>query len=280
VVVSTRKLLLETTTSRFILTLYEARTDPVDLPWFIALMQALSAGGLAVPRPISDRTGVALQMLEGRPACLIEFLPGVSISRPTAAQCRAIGTAAAALHRAGERIQPGIVARPNALGVAAWRAMADGMGGRMDLIQPGLYDRVAREIDAVTAAWPHDLPGGIIHADLFPDNVLMLGGQVTGLIDFYFACTDLLAYDIAIIETAWCFAADGTGFDAGRAAALRAGYGGLGAAETAAMPVLARGACLRFLLSRAQDWLDTPADALVTRKDPIAYLRRLDHYAR
>ena len=151
----------------------------------------------------------------------------------------------------------------------------------LDSIAPGLAARVDAEMRALAAAWPADLERQVIHADLFPDNVLMLGDEVSGLIDFYFACTDIRAYDLAITHSAWCFAADGTHFDRPLGDALIAGYcdtHGLTDAEHAALPILARGACLRFLLTRAWDWLNTPADALVTRKDPLAFLRRLDHY--
>ncbi|QMW23674.1 homoserine kinase [Sandaracinobacteroides saxicola] len=273
--VSNSNYLVETTRGRFILTLYEARTRAEDLPWFVALMRHLADAGLPVARPVAARDGGALRRLCGRDACLIEFLPGVSLSTPTEAQAAAVAAAMAVMHRAGEGFAP---PRANELGQAAWRGMAEAMGPRLETISPGLRARVMAEVTALEAAWPHALPGGVIHADLFPDNVLMLGGRVTGLIDFYFACNDLRAYDLAVMETAWAFdAADR--FLPGHAAALRAGYGGLNDAELAAMPVLARGACLRFLLSRAQDWLDTPASALVTRKDPLSYLRRLEHYA-
>lgn len=276
--VSNSNYLVETTDGRFILTLYEARTNPADLPWFVGLMRHLAADGQPVPGPVVDRRGEALKELQGRPACLIEFVPGVSVSHPTVAQSRAVGEALGRLHHSAARFE---APRANELGQAAWRGMAEAMGERMDMIRPGLFGRVMAEVDALAFEWPEALPRQTIHADLFPDNVLMLGGRVTGLIDFYFACTDLRAYDLAVTETAWCF--DDNAFAADRAMALREGYAathGLSAEEEEALPILCRGACLRFLLSRAQDWLDTPPGALVTRKDPLAYLRRLEHYGR
>ena len=167
------------------------------------------------------------------------------------------------------------------MGIATWRPLLERMGADMDAIDPGLFARVDAALREVEAAWPATLPVGAIHADLFPDNVLMLGDTVSGLIDFYFACTDVRAYDLAIMHSAWTFDATGRTADAAIGAALLAGYAdgaALSAAERAALPLLAQGACIRFLLSRAWDWLHTPADALVMRKDPLAYARRLDWY--
>jgi homoserine kinase type II len=272
--------LVLTTRSRYILTLYEKRVREPDLPFFLDLIDHLAAAGLPVPRAVQDRLGERIHRLEDRPACLIEFLPGLSVSRPTPAQARAAGAAMGRMHRALADFSP---ERPNELGVAAWRALLARCAGGMDEIAPGLRERVARTLDEVEAAWPQDLPRGAIHADLFPDNVLMLGDQVTGLIDFYFACTDLRAYDLAVMHGAWAFDATGARYDAEVGRALVEGYAAespLTEQERAALPVLARGACVRFLLTRAWDWLNTPADALVTRKDPLAYLRRLESYER
>lgn len=267
--------LVDTTRGRFILTLYEKRVAAGDLPFFMALLDHLAAKGLAVPPAIKDRVGREIHELEGRPACLIQFLPGVSLSHPTAAQALAAGRALADMHRA---VADFGLTRPNSMGVATWRPLYERCGRSLDEIAPGLHDDLGRALDAVEAAWPAGLPTGAIHADLFPDNVLMLGDTVTGLIDFYFACTDLTAYDMAVMHSAWTFDARGENPDAAIGAALLDGYGAMAAEERAALPILARGASIRFLLSRAWDWLNTPADALVTRKDPLAYRRRLDWY--
>lgn len=271
--------LVETSAGRFILTLYEKRVDAGDLPFFLALLDHLAAAGRPVPRAIADRAGVQIQNVAGRPACLIEFLSGVSLSHPTPAQARAAGAAMGDMHRALADFRP---VRANSMGATVWRDLFERCGRDLDSIEPGLFDRVRPHLDAVLAAWPEGLPVSAIHADLFPDNVLMLGDRVTGLIDFYFACTDIRAYDLAVMHGAWAFDGEGRNYDAAVGEALIAGYTtrfGLSDAERAALPVLARGAALRFFLTRAWDWLNTPADALVTRKDPIAYLRRLEHYA-
>lgn len=270
--------LVDTTAGRFILTLYEKRVSADDLPFFLALLDHLAERGLPVPPAIKDRAGAAIQTLEGRPACLIAFLPGVSLSHSTPAQAEAAGRAMGEMHRA---LADFTSERRNDLGVEGWRPLLDRCGGDLDSIAPGLRVRLTQALDEVVAAWPTGLDRSAIHADLFPDNVLMQGHRVTGLIDFYFACTDIRAYDLAVMHSAWAFENDGTPADPAIGRALIAGYEAvspLSEAERKALPVLARGAALRFALTRAWDWLNTPADALVTRKDPLAYVRRLDWY--
>ena len=270
--------LVDTTGGRFILTLYEKRVDAADLPFFFALLDHLAARGLPVPRAFADRSGRQLQQVAGRPACLIEFLPGVSVSRPTPAQAHATGAALAAMHAALVDFAP---TRRNALGLQGWAELADRCGDDLDRIAPRLRSRVAEELAWLDVNWPRDLPQSVVHADLFPDNVLIRGNAVGGIIDFYFACTEVRAWDLAVAHAAWSFGPDDV-YRADIGDALVAGYDagfGLSDAEQAAFPALARGACLRFLLTRAWDWLNTPPDAFVTRKDPLAFLRRLDHYA-
>ena len=271
--------MVDTTKGRYILTLYEKRVDEAELPFFLSLTDHLADSGLAVPRAIADRDGLQLQNVAGRPACLIQFLPGFSVSEPTPTQAHAAGTALGDMHcaLAGFAGQ-----RPNALGHAGWHTLAGRCGSDLDGIAPGLGRRVADELDWLDRHWPRDLATSVIHADLFPDNVLMRGDAVGGIIDFYFACTEVRAWDVAVTHAAWSFDHDGGGYRAEIGDAIIAGYRTahcLTANEEAAFAALARGACLRFLLTRAWDWLNTPADALVTRKDPLAFLRRLDHYA-
>jgi homoserine kinase type II len=266
--------------ARFILTMFEGRTEVADLPFFLGLLDHLAAGGCPVPRTIHDGDGASFRWVDGKAVALIEFLPGVSLSEPTAGQARAVGGALAQVHLAAADFDGG---RTNTLALADWRGLLEACGphGLSD-IHPGLGDLVTRELAALAREWPSDLPRGVIHADLFPDNVLMLGEEVTGLIDFYFACTDLFAYDVAVTHAAWCFSSDGVRFDPAISAALLAGYEAvrpLSHAERAALPVLARGAAMRFLSTRAYDWINTPADALVVKKDPMAFARRLQFYA-
>ena len=271
---------VETTKSRFILTLYESRVDPADLPFFYALLKHLHVAGCKVPRFIPDRNGEWLQNLAGRPACLIEFLQGVSVTQPTPAQAKATGVALGQMHSALADFDQ---KRPNSLGLLSWRPLAEQCTARgLEDINEGLAKRVEAECDFLEKRWPKNLPQRAIHADLFPDNVLMLGDQVTGLIDFYFACTDALGYDLAVTHSAWCFTNDGTRFQSDLSANLLRGYDsvhGFDAPTRDALPLFFRGACLRFLLTRCYDWINTPANALVTRKDPLAFLRRLDFYS-
>ena len=266
--------------SRFILTMYERRIEIGDLPYFLSLLDHLAEHACPVPRTIHDRDGKLFRLRDDKAIALIEFLPGVSVNEPTAGQARAVGEALARMHLAVADF-PG--ERANAMGVAEWQRLAAECGDAgLRSIDPQLADLVARELPVLAAQWPADLPRSVIHADLFPDNVLMLGNRVTGLIDFYFACNDLTAYDLAVTHAAWCFADEGRTFRPDLSAALLAGYESLRpltADERAALPLLARGAAMRFALSRAFDWLNTPAGALVTRKDPMGPARQLGFYA-
>ena len=264
---------------RFILTLYEKRVNEADLPFFMDLLDHLGARGCKVPRFISDKQGNKLQQLCGRPACLIEFLSGVSVTEPTPPQAASTGRALGEMHVAARGFTG---TRRNSLDLAGWHDLANKCGAHLDQIAPGLAARVRDELTFLDAHWPAGLEQGIIHADLFPDNVLMRGDEVGGLIDFYFSCTDIQAYDLAITHGAWSFSADGGTYHPAVGAALVRGYTSvhpLVDAERAVFPTLCRGAALRFLLTRAYDWINTPPDAMVTRKDPLAYLRRLDFYA-
>lgn len=270
--------LVETTQDRFILTLYEKRVSAGDLPYFLSLLDHLAAKDLPVPPAIKDRKGAAIHELAGRPACLIRFLPGVSLSHPTPAQALAAGEAMAAMHRAVADFSG---QRDNSMGIATWQPLLDRCGDSLDQIAPGLHHDIAFALAGLMATWPAQLDACAIHADLFPDNVLMLGDRVTGLIDFYFACTDLRLYDLAVMHAAWSFDATGGDHDAAVGDALIDGYARhypLSDEDRAAFNDLAAGACIRFTLSRAWDWLNTPADALVTRKDPLAFWRRLRVY--
>jgi homoserine kinase type II len=269
---------LRTTAGDFILTLYERRVDPLDLPWFLGLMRHLASRGLNCPLPVAGRDGEALRMLCGRHAAITTFLPGIWPRRVQQAHCAPLGEALARLHLAGADFAP---VRPNALGPASWPPLLEKCAGRAGEVQPGLAAELAAAAAAILAGWPADLPRGHIHADLFPDNVFFLDGRVSGLIDFYFACTDLLAYDVAVCLNAWCFEPD-FAFNATKARAFLRGYDQMRPlldAERAALPVLARGSALRFLLTRLYDWLNTPEGALVTRKSPLDYLRRLRFHA-
>jgi homoserine kinase type II len=266
--------LLHTSRGYFILTLYEKRVAVSDLPFFLGLMGHLAGHGISCPQPVMNRHGEALGTLAGRPTAIVNFLEGSWPRRPNASQCAAVGEALARMHLAGLDFQ---IRRTNALSVGGWGPLFAAVEARADELRPGLRDLLANELDYLTASWPQTLPQGVIHADLFPDNVFFLGDKLSGLIDFYFACNDVLAYDVAICLNAWCFEPDHA-FNVTKARAFLNAYcreRALSPAELEALPLLARGASLRFFLTRFVDWLNVPPGALVKPKDPMEYLRKL-----
>src|SRR5882757_510991 len=267
--------LLHTTQGSFILTLYEKRVAKNDLPYFLALMTHLAEHGINCPLPVKANDGEALRELSGRPAAIITFLEGVWPRKPSATHCAGVGDALAKMHLAGANFA---IKRANALSVSGWRPLFDAASHRADEVQPGLRAFLAAELDTLSSGvWPNNLPEGVIHADLFNDNVFFLGDQLSGIIDFTFACNDMLAYDVAICLNAWCFEPDHS-FNVTKARAFLGAYGRerqLSDAEQKALPLLARGAALRFLLTRLVDFLHVPPGALVRPKDPLEYVRKL-----
>lgn len=265
---------LHTAQGAFILTLYEKRTRPEDLPFFLGLMEHAARKGVACPTPVHDREGRALKTLAGRPAAIVTFIEGVSTRRPRSEHCATVGAELAKLHLATADYP---ASRPNALTVAGWRPLTAAVGGRADEIAPGLAADLESELAVLEASWPRELPTGVIHADLFPNNVLFLGDAVSGLIDFYFAATDAYAYDLAICINAWCFEADHLSLNVTKSRALIESYAAvrpLSAVELEALPLLCRGSAMRFLATRLYDWINTPPTALVKKLDPIEYWRK------
>lgn len=266
--------LLHTEGGYFILTLYEKRVKKEDLPFFIGLMDHLATRDINCPRPVRMKSGGTLGELQGRPAAIVTFLEGMGIARPNAHHCREVGEALARLHLAGQDYKG---TRVNALSVQGWRPLFDAAKDRADTVTPGLCAATETSLTALEAEWPKDLRQGVIHADLFTDNVFFLKDKLSGVIDFYFACTDYLAYDLAICLNAWCFELDGS-FNITKGQAMIAGYQAvrtLEPREVEALPVLCRGASLRFMLTRLVDWLNVPPGALVRPKDPLEYYRKL-----
>ena len=265
---------LQTDRGAFILTLYEKRVRAEDLPFFLGLMDHLAARGIACPQPLPSRNGAYSATLNGRPAAILTFLNGLSLRRPDAAHCAEAGRTLARLHEAGRGFA---IRRPNTLGLAGWRELAEATAAEADSVQDGLGALIAGSLRDLAAGWPVDLPGGVIHADLFPDNVLFMEGRVSGVIDFYFACNDAFAYDLCVMLNAWCFESDGS-YNITKGKSLIAAYRGsrdLTAEEIEALPLLMRGVALRFLLTRLYDWLNHAPGALVRPKDPREFSRRL-----
>jgi homoserine kinase type II len=272
--VSNSNFLLETDGGRFILTVYEQRTREEELPFFLGLMRWLAEHGYPCATPMADRNGEALKRVRGKPCAIVSFLPGLSVRRPNVAHCRQAGEGLARLHLAVEGFE---LSRANDLGQAAWAAMFAPLDAEAEALKPGLAAVIQADLDHLAAAWPQGLPSGVIHADYFPDNVFFHGPEFAGAIDFYFACNDALAYDVAVALNAWCFEPDGS-FNITSARALVAGYEThrtLSDAERAALPVLAHGAAMRFFLTRLQDWGAAEPGALVRPKDPLEYERKL-----
>lgn len=266
--------LLQTDKGRFILTLYEKRVNKQELPFFLELKNYLARKGISCPVPIARKDGELLSEVAGRPAAIISFLEGMSVRRPNVAHCFELGKGMAQLHLAGQNFG---MSRPNKLSLKGWHDIFAQCRDRADEIHPNLANNIQDELNRVQQNWPRDLPAGIIHADLFSDNVFFIGGRLSGMIDFYFACNDILAYDLAIVLNAWCFEAD-VNFNVTKAHALFEGYQSvrpLSQEEIDALPILACGAALRFLLTRLYDWQNQTEGALVKPKDPMDYLRRL-----
>src|SRR2546429_4608288 len=266
--------LVHTSRGHFILTLYERRVAANDLPFFLGLMAHTQARGISCPGPVKNQRGEVLGHIAGRPAAVVTFLDGMWIRRPSPAHCAALGEALARLHLAGLDFTH---SRVNALSVNGWRALYENCSARANEVQPELKQFLAAELAHLENAWPSNLPQGVIHADLFPDNVFFLGNKLSGLIDFYFACTDALAYDVAICLNAWCFESDHS-YNVTKGRSLLQAYAQirrLSPSELQALPLLARGASMRFLLTRLVDWFDVPAGALVRPKDPLEYYRKL-----
>lgn len=265
---------LKTERGSFILTLYEKRVREDDLPFFLGLLEHLSRKGIQCPLPVRARDGKAWRTLAGRPAALMTFLSGLSPKRPDAQQCGELGAALARLHLAGADYK---LTRPNALSVAGWKPLVKECEAKANSVHMGLGTLIGTELRWLEQHWPTGLPTGVIHADLFPDNVFFMEGKLSGLIDFYFACNDATAYDIAVCLNAWCFEHDGA-FNITKGRALLSTYRAirpLAQAEVAALPILARGAAFRFLLTRLYDWINRDPTALVRPKDPLEYLNKL-----
>ena len=271
--------LLRTTDGQFILTLYEKRVRAADLPFFVGLMEHLAKRGVTCPQPVRNRSGEALGTLAGRPAAIVTFLDGIWIRRPNVGHCGAVGEALARMHVAGADYP---LKRANALSLDGWPPLFRAAEQRADSVAPHLRDESAAELTFLEARWPTGLPGGVIHADLFNDNVFFLGERLSGLIDFYFACNDAFAYDLAICLGAWCFEPDNA-FNISKGRALISGYERvrrLDSAEVEALPILARGSALRFMLTRLVDWLNVPPGAKVAPKNPLEYRDKLRFHQR
>lgn len=270
--------LVHTSRANFILTLYEKRVDEADLPFFLGLMGHLAKNGINCPLPVVAKDGAMLSRIAGRPAAIITFLEGMWPRKPTAQHCEAVGVGLAQLHAAAKGFT---INRRNSLGMTDWRPLWNRCGDAASELEAGFGDEVERMLSDLEAAWPQGLPSGVVHADMFPDNVFFLGDELSGIIDFYFACNDAFAYDVAICLNAWCFERDGA-FNLTKGTAMLRGYQSVRALETeerAALPIFCQGAAMRFMLTRLYDWVNTPEGAQVVKKDPREYVRKMRFHA-
>lgn len=261
--------------ARAILTVYEKRVKREDVPFYLSLMEHLAGRGMPSPRPLKRRDGASFsEVRDGKRAAMVTFLPGQSVTAPAAAHMRALGASVAQLHAA---VNDFPLQRENDLALSGWQRLFALIEGEADDIALGLSYLMRQELDFLEKHWPNELPSGVVHADLFPDNVFFEGERVSGLIDWYFACTDAYLYDLVITMNAWCFDAQGK-LDTALSSAFLSAYAQgrpISRDEAALLPILARGAALRFLLTRAYDWLNRQEGALVTVKDPMEYARKL-----
>jgi homoserine kinase type II len=275
--VSNSNFLLETDRGRFILTVYEARTKVDELPFFLNLLRWLAEHGYPCAPPMPARDGALFKTVRGKPAAIVPFLSGRAMRKPDAAHCREAGRGLAWLHKAAAGFPQ---SRVNDLGQPEWAGMFKGHEARAEGLRRGLASQIQADLDRFERDWPRDLPSGVVHADFFPDNVFFQSGRFAAAIDFYFACTDALAYDLAICLNAWCTEPDGA-LNATSASAFVAGYEGerrLSEQERAALPILVWGAAMRFFLTRLQDWGPTPEGALIKPHDPMVYVYKLDRH--
>ncbi len=262
--------LIEASKGKFIQTIYETYVDTKDLPFFIALTDHLRNKGINCPVTLKDKSGVQIQNLNGKKACLISFLNGKGVTKIEDYHLSELGSQVARMHLAVGDLH---LSRKNDFGLSKWTKLLEQIGPCADEISPGLTQTIADEIYFLAANWPFGLPGGIVHTDIFPDNVFFEGEKITGIIDFYFACTDYFAYDIAIVFNAWNIHNNPAqqNIFLNSYEAIRP----LEPEEKSALPILLRGAALRFLLTRTYDWFNTPAGAQVKRKNPMEYVEKL-----
>ncbi len=267
--------------ARYILTVFESRIRAEELPYFLGYSGWLAERGIPCPKPMQGRDGEVIRTLKGKPAALVQFLEGKGNPDITPAHTALVGDLDAKMHLAAQDFLPW---RENNLSLAGWRIIFDKIAPRADEVFPGMEKLIRHELAFLEEHWPGGLPSGPVHADLFPDNVFFTYNAgvpaLSGVIDFYFACNDSFAYDLMICLNAWCFD-DRQRFVPELASALLKSYRDvrpLEDAELRALPLLARAAALRFLVTRAHDWIFRVPGALVNPKNPMDYVMRLKFF--
>ena len=267
---------IKTSNGNFILTIFEKRVDIKDIPFFIQIMVHLNNKGYYCPKPICDKNNIFLQELRGKPAIIVNFLEGKSKNNITIEDCYQVGSSIGLMHCKSDDFK---LVRDNSLSIEGWQTLIKNCNKTipisvLDKLQPNLMKDIQNSFDFFLKFWPHFLPKGFIHGDLFPDNVFFVNNKITGVIDFYFSCTDILTYDLAIAINAWCFDKTNNFKDKNYKSLLK-GYNSkrkLSKDEKFFLPLLCQAAALRFLLTRLFDWVNTPNEANVVPKNPEEYI--------
>ena len=271
---------IETEKGKYILTIYERRVKETDLPFFSNLMFELSKNGFICPKPILNKDNNYISDFNDKKFMITSFLDGKSKNDLSPFECKIVGNQIAKLHQITKNFK---FIRKNDLSVKSWRSIFSQVKDRCNKIHPELPKLIEANLISIEKEWPTNLPSGIIHADLFSDNIFFKNNKFSGFIDFYFSCNDFYAFEIAICFNALCF--DGVkqnlSFNVTKAKKLMDGYNEvrkISKDEKIALKVLSQGAALRFLLTRVFDYLNTVDDAIVKIKDPEEYLKRLEFH--
>ena len=271
---------IQTDKGKFILTVYEKRTEEKDLPFFMGLMRNLFDANFPSPEPIINKNGNYITEISGKKAAVVSFLEGSAKKNLSPDNCHEVGIQAAKLHVITKNLTG---KRENSLSVNSWKKIYKNVQKDCSRIHSNLARIIERNLDEIESNWPKNIPSGIIHADLFPDNIFFKGNNLTGIIDFYFSCYDFYAFEITICLNALCFEGqkENLSFNVTKAKKFIDGYSTirkLSEEEKKSLKILCQGAAIRFLLTRVFDYLNLKEGALVKIKDPIEYLKRLEFH--
>ncbi len=272
--------LIKTEKGKFVLTLYEKRVEHSDLPFFISLMKNLFDKKFPSPNPIININGNYITEISGKKATVASFLSGISKKNLSPENCYEVGIHAAKLHLITKDLSG---KRENKLSINSWRKIYDKVKKDCSKIHPNLTLAIEKNLQEIEKNWPKNIPSGIIHADLFPDNIFFKNEKLSGIIDFYFSCNDFYAFEIAVCLNALCFEGknENLSFNVTKAKKFINGYSSvrdLSENEKQSLKILCQGAAIRFLLTRVFDYLNITEGAVVKIKDPVEYLKRLEFH--
>lgn len=267
--------LVKINNQKYILTVFEKRTHQDDLPFFFNLMNHLNDSGIKCPQAIKTKDDEYYKLLKGKPASLTSFVDGKILNRIEPNHCSELGKSMALLHNASSVLN---MSRNNQMGFENFGVLIKKLEENMAESDDVPIELIKNEYHFLNQNISFNLPSGIIHADLFPDNVFFANNSLSGIIDFYFSCNDYYAYEIAICINAWCFEEKSNEFNISKAKKLLSSYNGvreLTISEIDSLPLLCRAAALRFLLTRLIDFYQETSSSLLVKKDPTEYLKKL-----